>query len=88
MVNLKTAEALGLTVGPVAGLCRYQTPRADNVVGESVPQRDGLDLVHAAHKKLRQPAIRAWALAASRSSGRNNFRQHLHLRRFELVPVV
>src|ERR1700680_3676043 len=33
------------------GLCRHQTPRADHVVGESVPQRDGLDLVHAAHKK-------------------------------------
>jgi hypothetical protein len=32
MVNLKTAEALGLTVGPVAGLCRYQTrgPNNDN----------------------------------------------------------
>ena len=30
-------------------------------MGESVPQRDGLDLVHAAHKKLRQPATAIFA---------------------------
>src|SRR6202521_114063 len=47
-----------------AGLCRHQTPRADHVVGESVPQRDGLDLVHAAHKKLRQPAITCLGVGA------------------------
>jgi len=46
-----------------AGLCRHQTPRADHVVGESVPQRDGLDLVHAAHKKL-HAAWLPWHAAA------------------------
>src|SRR5271168_5259435 len=47
----------------------YQTPRADHVVGESVPQRDGLDLVHAAHKKLRQPAITCLGVGALRGRG-------------------
>ena len=51
------------------GLCRHQTPRADHVVGESVPQRDGLDLVHAAHKKLRQPAITCLGVGALRGRG-------------------
>src|SRR5580704_1558536 len=50
-------------------LCRHQTPRADHVVGESVPQRDGLDLVHAAHKKLRQPAITCLGVGALRGRG-------------------
>src|ERR1700680_4514599 len=51
------------------GLCRHQTPGADHVVGESVPQRDGLDLVHAAHKKLRQPAITCLGVGALRGRG-------------------
>src|ERR1700675_936029 len=52
-----------------AGLWRHQTPRADHVVGESVPQRAGLDLVHAAHKKLRQPAITCLGVGALRGRG-------------------
>jgi hypothetical protein len=40
-------------------ICTGRRHVQDHVVGESVLQRDGLDLVHAAHKKLRQPAISA-----------------------------
>src|SRR6202045_20288 len=63
-------------------LCRHQTPRADHVVGESVPQRDSLDLVHAAHKKLRQPAITCLGVGALRGRGA------LLVDRFGVVPPI
>ena len=39
------------------GLRLDQTPGADRVVGQGVPQGDGLDLLRAAHEKLRQSSI-------------------------------
>jgi hypothetical protein len=48
--SLPRRRAAAASDGAYAGI----RPRADHVVGESVPQRDGLDLVHAAHKKLRR----------------------------------
>jgi len=42
---------------PTFGLCLDQTPGADHVVGQDLPQDDSLDLPQAAPEELRQSSI-------------------------------
>jgi hypothetical protein len=58
---------------PALGYAGIRRHVQDYLVGE---QRDGLDLVHAALKKLRGPAIRAWAAHRSACRGRADRGDH------------
>src|SRR4051794_1464524 len=51
---------------PDAGSGLDQPPGADHVVGQRVPQGDGLDLLEAAHQELRQSAIARLRVGAFR----------------------
>src|SRR5690349_9739925 len=62
-----TPQPLPAASGRVSLVARSgldQPPGADQVVGQGVPQGDGLDLLQAAHKELRQSPIARLSVGA------------------------